>query len=35
MKGGKWDNCNSIIKKYILKILELEGENEIEDLAII
>ena len=19
MKGGKWDNCNSIINKYILK----------------
>ena len=20
VKGGKWDNCNSIINKYILKI---------------
>ena len=21
-KGGKWDNCNSIINKYILKKIE-------------
>ena len=23
--GGKWDNCNSIINKYILKNLNLLG----------
>ena len=26
VKGGKWDNCNSIINKYILKRQSLESK---------
>ena len=26
LKGGKWDNCNSIINKYIFKI-PMKGVN--------
>ena len=30
MKGGKWDNCDSIINKYIKKKKELEKEEQNE-----
>ena len=40
VKGGKWDNCNSIINKYVLKkrknlqLSKLKGILEISPLEI-